>query len=153
MDNVNENSVNAIMNAKPASGIPNDGTGKLDSLQCNGRKLILVGVVQLDPWLSPFKEALRHRFSKAQQWIKTIDETEGGLEKFSRVRTSYNGYIPETDVCRERRSSDSMSIATTTLPIGNGRPMLQRHSLLVISVFLSSSRRIHSVVVILIHGR
>lgn len=45
----------------------------------------LPGVVQLDPWLSPFKDALRKRYSRAQQWIKTIDETEGGLEKFSRV--------------------------------------------------------------------
>lgn len=85
MDNVNERSVNAIMNSKPADGLPNDGTGKLHSFQGHGRGLISVGVVQLDPWLSPFKEALRHRFSKAQQWIKTIDETEGGLEKFSRV--------------------------------------------------------------------
>ncbi|KAL8729224.1 MAG: hypothetical protein Q9166_004845 [cf. Caloplaca sp. 2 TL-2023] len=42
------------------------------------------GVVQLDPWLSPFKESLRSRYSHAQKWIKKIDETEGGLEKFSR---------------------------------------------------------------------
>ncbi|KAL9584082.1 MAG: hypothetical protein Q9212_002329 [Teloschistes hypoglaucus] len=42
------------------------------------------GVVQLDSWLSPFKEALRSRYSHAQKWIKTINETEGGLEKFSR---------------------------------------------------------------------
>ncbi|KAF2810637.1 glycoside hydrolase [Mytilinidion resinicola] len=47
---------------------PNDGTG----------------LVQLDPWLGPFKDSLRSRYSKAQQWIKTIDETEGGLEKFSK---------------------------------------------------------------------
>lgn len=42
------------------------------------------GIVQLDPWLSPFKDALRSRYSRAQKWIKTINETEGGLEKFSR---------------------------------------------------------------------
>ena len=41
-------------------------------------------MIQLDPWLSPFKDALRSRYSHAQKWIKTIDETEGGLEKFSR---------------------------------------------------------------------
>jgi hypothetical protein len=50
------------------------------------RHLMLSGVVSLDPWLAPFKESLKQRYSKAQQWIKTIDETEGGLEKFSRVR-------------------------------------------------------------------
>ncbi|CVK96535.1 hypothetical protein LB506_009419 [Fusarium annulatum] len=51
-----------------AGDIPNDGTG----------------VVKLDPWLEPFSEALRRRFSKTQDWIKTINDTEGGLEKFSR---------------------------------------------------------------------
>jgi len=56
--------------------------------------LIVIGVVQLDPWLEPFKGALRERYSKAQEWIKTIDETEGGLEKFSRVRGSYSFLEP-----------------------------------------------------------
>lgn len=45
---------------------------------------ILSGVVALDPWLEPYKPALRSRFSKAQQWIQTINDTEGGLDKFSR---------------------------------------------------------------------
>ncbi len=43
------------------------------------------GVVTLDPWLGPYKDALRSRFSKTQTWIKTIEESEGGLDKFSRV--------------------------------------------------------------------
>jgi len=43
------------------------------------------GVVQLDPYLEPFKDALKRRYIKAQNWIKVIDEHEGGLEKFSRV--------------------------------------------------------------------
>ena len=47
-------------------------------------ELTVLGVVRLDPWLSPFKDALRSRYSHIQKWIKTIDETEGGLEKFSR---------------------------------------------------------------------
>ena len=49
---------------------------------------ICAGIVQLDPYLEPFKDALKSRYSKAQQWIKTIEETEGGLEKFSRVSTT-----------------------------------------------------------------
>ena len=44
----------------------------------------MIGVIQLDPWLSPFKDALKSRFSKAQQWLKTIDETEGGMDKFTK---------------------------------------------------------------------
>ena len=47
---------------------------------------VTLGVVQLDPWLAPFKDGLRSRFSKAQNWLKTINEAEGGLEQFSRVR-------------------------------------------------------------------
>ena len=50
--------------------------------------LTVIGVVKLDPWLSPFKESLRHRYKKAQDWIATLNETEGGLEKFSRVGAS-----------------------------------------------------------------
>jgi len=68
MDPLNERSENSVM-GNGADGIPNDGTG----------------VVKLDPWLAPFKESLKARYSNAQKWIKKIDETEGGLEKFSRV--------------------------------------------------------------------
>ncbi|KAH7073558.1 alpha-glucan branching enzyme [Paraphoma chrysanthemicola] len=53
--------------------IPNDGTG----------------IIQLDGYLEPFKGALQSRFAKAQKWIKTIDETEGGLDKFSRGYEKY----------------------------------------------------------------
>jgi len=67
MDPINQSSDNSIA-GHTANDIPNDGTG----------------VIKLDPWLSPFKDALKSRYSKAQQWIKTIDDTEGGLDKFSR---------------------------------------------------------------------
>jgi hypothetical protein len=48
---------------------------------------LVAGIVELDPYLEPFKDALRSRYQKAQQWMKTIDDTEGGIEKFSRVGT------------------------------------------------------------------
>lgn len=51
-------------------GVPADGTG----------------VLQIDPWLSPFQDALKRRYSKAKEWIQTIDDTEGGLAKFTKVR-------------------------------------------------------------------
>jgi 1,4-alpha-glucan branching enzyme len=50
---------------------------------------LFAGIVQLDGYLDPFKDALKSRFSKAQKWIKTIEETEGGLEKFSRASSFY----------------------------------------------------------------
>ncbi|KAK4190278.1 alpha-glucan branching enzyme [Podospora australis] len=70
MDPVAVNSSNTLADGgKPASNeIPKDGTG----------------VVALDPYLSPFKDSLKRRYAKTHDWIKRIDETEGGLEKFSR---------------------------------------------------------------------
>lgn len=56
------------MSTAPSKEKPVDGTG----------------VVELDPWLSPFKDALRKRYSKARNWISDIEKSEGGLEKFSR---------------------------------------------------------------------
>lgn len=41
-------------------------------------------IVQLDSYLEPFKPSLKSRFSKAQKWLKDINDHEGGLEKFSR---------------------------------------------------------------------
>ncbi|TKX27526.1 1,4-alpha-glucan-branching enzyme [Elsinoe australis] len=70
------NSKNSVM--QPAAGsIPNDGTG----------------VIQLDPYLEPFKGALQARYSKAQEWIKQIDATEGGLEKFSRGYEKFGFHV------------------------------------------------------------
>lgn len=43
------------------------------------------GVVKLDPWLAPFSDALKRRYSKAQDWIKVINDNEGGFDKFSKV--------------------------------------------------------------------
>lgn len=60
-----------------------DGTGR-NCPKFSRPQLTISGVVQLDPWLSPFKDALRSRYSHAQKWIKTINDMEGGLEKFSR---------------------------------------------------------------------
>ncbi|UZP39859.1 hypothetical protein NXS19_007675 [Fusarium pseudograminearum] len=71
MASIVENSSNSLdpNQANGAAGdIPNDGTG----------------VVKLDPWLEPFSGALKRRYSKTQDWIKTINDAEGGLEKFSR---------------------------------------------------------------------
>lgn len=68
--------------------MPTDGTGNNDPTSI-ATALTSPGVVKLDPWLAPFKESLRHRYKKAQDWISIIDQTEGGLEKFSRVGPPY----------------------------------------------------------------
>ena len=45
----------------------------------------LVGIINLDPWLEPFRDAIRHRYAFAEGWINAINKTEGGLDKFSKV--------------------------------------------------------------------
>jgi hypothetical protein len=70
------------------------------------------GVVMLDPWLGPFKDALRARFSKTQSWIKTIQESEGGLDNFSRVSMS-NHSLQQLTLIRDTRGLDSTSYPTT----------------------------------------
>jgi hypothetical protein len=42
------------------------------------------GVVKVDSWLEPFSDSLRHRYKAYQKWVDTINQHEGGLEKFSR---------------------------------------------------------------------
>lgn len=83
--NASANSVNDA----PAKGA-NDGTGTHVTAMCAAIELTRFpkGIVQLDPYLEPFSGALKSRYAKAQQWIKTINDTEGGLEKFSRVSTT-----------------------------------------------------------------
>jgi 1,4-alpha-glucan branching enzyme len=53
------------------------------------------GVVQLDPYLEPYKHALRSRYDKAQKWIKEINEVEGGIEKFTKVCLPKRRYLIE----------------------------------------------------------
>jgi len=67
MDPLNQQSQNS-MYAAAAGGQAPDGTG----------------IIDMDPYLEEFREPLKHRFAKAQKWIKDIDQYEGGLEKFSR---------------------------------------------------------------------
>jgi 1,4-alpha-glucan branching enzyme len=64
---VNQASANSVL-SHPAGEAAPDGTG----------------IIQLDPWLGDFRDALKSRFAKAQKWIDVINKTEGGLEKFSR---------------------------------------------------------------------
>ncbi|KAL2825563.1 1,4-alpha-glucan-branching enzyme [Aspergillus cavernicola] len=42
------------------------------------------GIIKLDPWLEPFQEAIQRRFKHVENWIKAVDEVEGGLDKFSK---------------------------------------------------------------------
>ncbi|KAL7787072.1 hypothetical protein V8C37DRAFT_412214 [Trichoderma ceciliae] len=52
-------------------------------------------VIKLDPWLGPFSDTLKRRYSKAQEWIKVINESEGGLDKFSKGTDIYGFNVDE----------------------------------------------------------
>ncbi|KAL1923064.1 uncharacterized protein VTP21DRAFT_9440 [Calcarisporiella thermophila] len=60
------------------------------------------GVVQIDPWLAPFSDSLRKRYSHYRDWVQKIDETMGGYDKFTRG-FEYFGFnlTPEGIVYRE----------------------------------------------------
>jgi hypothetical protein len=74
-----------------------------------------IGIIQMDGYLEPFKDALKSRFSKAQKWIQTIEETEGGLEKFSRASFLYAlTRAAWLTALRVTRSSASMSSPMAT---------------------------------------
>jgi 1,4-alpha-glucan branching enzyme len=77
---LNEAAPNSVAAAaKAPTEVPNDGTG----------------VINLDPWLEPFRGELKSRFAKAQDWIKKLDQYEGGLDGFSKVRNSSNWLPPD----------------------------------------------------------
>lgn len=84
-ETVNQASANSIFQQPADSKVPQDGTGTHPRGPCPTLIDDSPGVLQLDPWLEPFQDALKRRYSKAQQWIKDLQEHEGGLEKFSRV--------------------------------------------------------------------
>jgi len=40
-------------------------------------------LIDADPWLEPFVPSINHRYSIYDKWIKDIEQSEGGLDKFS----------------------------------------------------------------------
>ncbi|KAH8769592.1 alpha-glucan branching enzyme [Hyaloscypha sp. PMI_1271] len=153
MDSTNEHSSNSLTNHGAASGIPNDGTG----------------VVALDPWLAPFKESLKARYNKAQEWIKTINETEGGLEKFSRGKEkfginidkqnniTYREWAPNAtqafligefnDWNRESHpmKKDPYGVFEVAIPARDGQPAIAHNSKIKISMVTPSGERIERI--------
>ncbi|KAJ9193916.1 CAZyme family GH13 [Paecilomyces variotii] len=124
------------------------------------------GVVQLDPWLEPYKEALRTRFSYAQKWIKAIEESEGGLEKFSKgyekfgLNVSANGDITyrewapnviqahligdfnNWDRTATPMKKNDFGVWEVTLPAKDGMPAIPHNSKLKITMEIPGGERI-----------
>jgi len=82
---INQAASNSLVQASP-KGAANDGTGMCQiMLHRYGSANFQKGILSLDPWLEPFQDALKSRFSKAQKWIDTIKKDEGGFDKFTKV--------------------------------------------------------------------
>lgn len=133
-----------------ADEIPNDGTG----------------VLKLDPWLSPFKDALKARYRKTQDWISKINETEGGLAKFSKGtdkfgfnidkdhNITYREWAPNAtqaflvgDFNNWHRDShpmkkDAYGVWEIVLPAVHGQPAIAHNSKIKISMTTPSGERI-----------
>jgi 1,4-alpha-glucan branching enzyme len=57
------------------------------------------GVVKIDPWLEPYSDSLRHRYKGFESWVNTLNQHEGGLEKFSKgyEKMGFN-VLPNNDI-------------------------------------------------------
>ncbi|KAF7595665.1 alpha-1,4-glucan branching enzyme [Aspergillus hancockii] len=127
------------------------------------------GVIQLDPWLEPFRDALKQRFSFIEGWVKTINETEGGLEKFSKGYERYglnvqpNGDIiyrewaPNTvqaqlvgdfnnwDVTTHPMTKNDFGVWEITVPAVDGAPAIPHNSKIKITMVTPSGERIYRI--------
>lgn len=54
------------------------------------------GVAVLDPWLEPFKDALKSRYSMYEKYKKMIQESAGGYDNFSKGY-EYFGFHVQND--------------------------------------------------------
>ncbi|KAK7512586.1 alpha-glucan branching enzyme [Phyllosticta citriasiana] len=132
---INNASDNSVV-GDSAGSLPTDGTG----------------IITLDPWLSPFKDGLRSRYKKTQEWIKTIGENEGGLANFSKGFDKFGFNVkPNNDIVyREwapsalrayligdfngwnrdshQMTKDNFGVFEITLPAVNGQPAIPHDS-------------------------
>ncbi|CAD6505786.1 BgTH12-01273 [Blumeria graminis f. sp. triticale] len=138
---------------KAGTEIPKDGTG----------------VVKLDPWLSPFSDSLKSRYTKAQDWIKVIEDTEGGLEQFSRGTEKFGFNIDEQNNITYREwapnatkafligdfndwnrdshpmTKDRYGVFEIVVNAKDGAPTIAHYSKLKISLIVPSGERIERI--------
>lgn len=106
--------VKKVAKSNTPGSMPTDGTG----------------IVEMDPWLGPFKDDLRRRFSKANEWIQKLNSHEGGLKEFSKV-SQFPRAMPilssgaDMFACsRDTKSLESMLLVMGLLLIASGLQML-----------------------------
>jgi 1,4-alpha-glucan branching enzyme len=132
---------------------------ELPSLTC-------IGIIDLDPWLEPFRDSLKARFAKAKAWIDKIDETEGGLDKFSKGYEKFGlivadngdityrewaanaeqafliGEFNNWDRGSHRMTKNDFGVFEITLPAKDGVPAIPHNSKVKISMIIPGGERI-----------
>ncbi|OJJ77151.1 hypothetical protein ASPBRDRAFT_165825 [Aspergillus brasiliensis CBS 101740] len=127
------------------------------------------GVIQLDPWLEPFRDALKQRFEFVESWVKTINESEGGLDKFSRgyeryglnvnangdityrewapnaVKAELVGDFNNWDVTAHPMTKNSFGVWEITLPAKDGVPVIPHDSKIKITMVTPQGERIYRI--------
>ncbi|KAL3488875.1 1,4-alpha-glucan-branching enzyme [Aspergillus germanicus] len=136
-----------------ASSAPSDGTG----------------IIDLDPWLEPFREAIQRRYKYVESWINTVDETEGGLDKFSKGYEKYGFNISKNgDITYREWAPNAVEAALVgdfnnwdnkanimskndfgtwevTLPAKDGVPAIPHDSKVKITMVTRSGERIYRI--------
>ena len=83
------------------------------------------GLVQHDPWLGPYADALRRRYQLYQEKRQRIIDAEGSLERFARghrvlrpesggTRRAIGGVVPRMGAQGNRRGAQSATSTTGT---------------------------------------
>ncbi|KAB8235785.1 alpha-1,4-glucan branching enzyme [Aspergillus alliaceus] len=127
------------------------------------------GVIQLDPWLEPFREVLKQRFNFIEGWVKTINEAEGGLEKFSKgyerfglnvqpngeivyrewapnaVEAQLVGDFNNWDVTTHPMAKNDFGVWEITVPAKDGAPAIPHGSKIKITMVTPSGERIYRI--------
>ncbi|KAL4991230.1 1,4-alpha-glucan-branching enzyme [Aspergillus falconensis] len=136
-----------------ASTAPSDGTG----------------IIDLDPWLEPFREAIKRRFNYVESWIKTVDEAEGSLDKFSKgyekfgfnvsenndityrewapnaVEAALVGDFNNWDTRANPMARDNFGVWEVVLPAKDGAPVIPHASKVKITMVTRSGERIYRI--------
>ncbi|KAF9894756.1 alpha-1,4-glucan branching enzyme [Aspergillus nanangensis] len=127
------------------------------------------GVIQLDPWLGPFEGALKKRFSFVDGWINKINDTEGGMEKFTKgyekfglnvndngdiiyrewapnaVEASLVGEFNNWDITAHPMTKDDFGVWTITIPAKDAVPAIPHNSKIKITMVTPSGERLYRI--------
>lgn len=122
-------------------------------------------LLDADPWLEPFVPAINARYATYEKWLKDIQQSEGGLEKFSRGyetmgfqvandgTISYREWAPAAETASLigefngwNRQSHPMKkspygVWEITLPPKDGKPAISHNTKVKISMTKPSGER------------